>query len=79
MNEMLGTKDWDRKVIKVVHKLSIARGGKIYWVGELKVMFRTNLQLGSGMRASGIGQWQQEDTIQLSSCVSTGKKRTINK
>ena len=68
MDEMLGSKDWDQKVIKVVQK------GNQSWVGEVKIY---NDDFGPhGKRATGADYWQWAagDSISLSTCVPTGEK-----
>ena len=79
MNKMLGTNDWDKRVIKVVYKRSRESGGQIYWAGELKVEINSDAWSGKGTIITGDGgigswHWQQDDFIHLSSCVSTGKR-----
>ena len=79
MNEMLGTNDWDKRVIKVVYRRSRESGGQIYWAGELKVEINSDAWSGKGTIITGDGgigswHWQQDDLIHLSSCVSTGKR-----
>ena len=76
MNEMLGTNDWDQKVIKVAQK------GNQSWVGEVKIYNgdsnQWDMDIGSvyGKRATGMdtSQWAEGDSIHLSSCVPTGEK-----
>ena len=79
MNQMLGTRDWDQKVIKVVQK------GSRSWAGEVKI-YNDNKYMFSewltgewriyGERATGGADWQWKagDSIHLSSCVPTGEK-----
>ena len=76
MDEMLGTNDWDQKVIKVAQK------GSHSWVGEVKIYNgdsnQFDMDIGSvyGKRATGFdsSQWAEGDSIHLSSCVPTGEK-----
>ena len=73
MNQMLGTRDWDQKVIKV------AQTGSRSWVGEVKI-YNDDYYRGDwrfyGKRATGADTWQwvAGDSIHLSSCVPTGEK-----
>ena len=76
MNEMLGIKYWDQKVIKVFREQTWA--GRIKLVGEVKVEFSSDPLRGKGMKLTGNWEWYQGDTIYLSSCVSTGKKSNDN-
>ena len=79
MNQMLGTRDWDQKKIKVVQK------GSRSWVGEVKIYNNNNYMFSQwltgewriyGERATGGADWQWKagDSIHLSSCVPTGEK-----
>ena len=72
MNEMLGIKDWDQKVIKVFR---VKWDGRTELVGEVKVQFSSESDRGIGQKLSPQwGDWSLKDTIYLSSCVSTGKR-----
>ena len=77
MNEMLGIKYWDQKVIKVVREQTWVGGGRTKLVGEVKVQFSSDPERGMGRKLSGHWEWYPMDTIYLSSCVSTGKKSNI--